>query len=91
MNKVTTATTVTNANLFQINSIKVFIMKREQKCHILPLAVMSESWVSYVLTFDVSVYDHVAVQVTHSFQDLPCVFTRDVFCQRAIRLELVFN
>lgn len=46
---------------------------------------------SYVLTFDVSVYNHVAVQVTHSFQDLPCVFTSDVFCQGAIRLELVFN
>lgn len=43
------------------------------------------------LTFDVSVYNHVAVQVTHPFQDLSRVFTCDIFCQCAVRLELVFN
>lgn len=43
------------------------------------------------LTFDVSVDDHVAVQVRHPLQDLPRVAPRHVFCQRAVRLQLVLN
>lgn len=41
---------------------------------------------SFHLTFDVSVDDHVAVQVAHTFQYLPRVFTRDVFRQSTVRL-----
>lgn len=43
------------------------------------------------LTFDVSVDDHVAVQVGHPFQDLPGVAPRHVFRQRSVRLQLVLN
>lgn len=46
---------------------------------------------TFHLTFDVSVDDHVAVQVAHTFQYLPRVFTRDVFRQSTVRLQLVFN
>lgn len=38
------------------------------------------------LTFDVSVDDHVTVQVGHPFQDLAGVAPRHVFRQRSIRL-----
>lgn len=43
------------------------------------------------LTFDVSVDDHVTVQVGHPFQDLPGVAPRHVFRQRSVRLQLVLN
>lgn len=42
-------------------------------------------------TFDVSVDDHVAVQVGHPLQDLPGVAPRHVFRQRSVRLQLVLN
>lgn len=42
-------------------------------------------------TFNVSVDDHVAVQVGHSFQDLSGVFAGHVLRQRAVRLQLVFH
>lgn len=37
-------------------------------------------------TFDVSVDDHVTVQVGHPLQDLPGVTPRHVFRQRSVRL-----
>lgn len=46
---------------------------------------------SFHLTLDVSVDDHVAVQVAHTFQYLPRVFTCDIFRQSTVRLQLVFN
>lgn len=42
-------------------------------------------------TFDVSVDDHVAVEVGHSLQDLMGVSTRHVFRQGPVRLQLVFD
>lgn len=42
-------------------------------------------------TFDVSVDDHVTVQVGHPLQDLPGVAPRHVFRQRSVRLQLVLN
>lgn len=45
----------------------------------------------FVLTFDVSVDDHVAVQVGHPLQDLPGVAPRHVFRQRSVRFQLVLN
>lgn len=45
----------------------------------------------FVLTFDVSVDDHVAVQIGHPLQDLPGVAPRHVFRQRSVRLQLVLN
>lgn len=42
-------------------------------------------------TFDVSVDDHVAVQVGHAFQDLPAVAPRHLFRQRSVRLQLVLD
>ena len=43
------------------------------------------------LTFDVSVHDHVAVQVGHALQDLTRVAPRHVFRQRSVRLQLVLD
>ena len=43
------------------------------------------------VTFDVSVDDHVAVQVRDPLQDLPGVAARHVFRQRSVRLQLVLN
>lgn len=42
-------------------------------------------------TFDVPVYNHVAVQIGHAFQDLPCVLAGDIFCQGPIGLQLIFD
>jgi len=43
------------------------------------------------LTFDVPVYDHVAVQIGHALQDLSCVLPGHVFCQRPVGLQLVLD
>lgn len=43
------------------------------------------------VTFDVSVDDHVAVQVRDPLQDLPGVAARHVFRQRSVRLQLVLD
>lgn len=42
-------------------------------------------------TFDVPVYNHVAVQIGHAFQYLPCVLAGDIFCQGPIGLQLIFD
>lgn len=42
-------------------------------------------------TFDVSVDDHVTVQVGHPLQDLPGVAPRHVFRQRSVRLQLILD
>ena len=42
-------------------------------------------------TFDVSVYNHVAVQVGHALQDLSRVLPGDVFRQRPVGLQLIFH
>lgn len=42
-------------------------------------------------TFDVPVDDHVAVQVGHPLQNLPCVAPRHVFRQGTVRLQLVLD
>lgn len=52
---------------------------------------VQQAWAELDLTFDVSVDDHVAVQVGHPLQDLAGVAPRHVFRQRSVRLQLVLN
>lgn len=44
-----------------------------------------------IVTLDVSVYNHVAVQVRHALQDLSGVLARHVLSQGAVRFQLVFD
>lgn len=44
-----------------------------------------------LLTLDVPVNNHVAVQVGHSLQDLPGVFSGHTLCQSSVGLQLVFH
>lgn len=43
------------------------------------------------LTFDVSVYDHVAVQVGDSLEDLPGVPPRHLLCEGSVGFQLVLH
>lgn len=42
-------------------------------------------WLNWT-TFDVPVYDHVAVQIGHALQDLSCVLPGHIFCQCPVGL-----
>lgn len=48
-----------------------------------------EASLGYLLTFNVPVDDHIAVQVEDSLQDLPGVLPRDVLGQSTVSFQLV--
>lgn len=55
---------------------------------------MTKSWGLHslpLLTLDVPVNDHVAMQVRHAFQDLSGVFSGHTLRQSSIGLQLVFH
>lgn len=45
---------------------------------------------SSLLTLDVTMHDHVAVQVGHALQDLPCILAGHTLRQSSVGLQLVF-